>query len=192
MPWWGHGTLGEGLATPQVMSWWILTLGGLLVWLRWLKKPMKPLAWWRSPKDVLEPTVGDLMTLQPLLGSWSSCIMMMTSYGPWHAMELMNMSLVWWRSPWRLGTPDEYLDALVKVVKPMRLDGMMKAPTHMWWHLDTCLHALWHFDGANLLGSCYIFYLMFVLIIMSFISMCKRLGFFIRGFQHLLRASCVP
>ena len=128
---------------PSISTEDILTLGGPLVWFRWLKKPMKPLAWWRSPKDVLGPTVGDSMTLQPLSGSWSSCMMMMTSYGPWHAMEPMNISLVWWRSPWILGTPDEYLDALVKVVKPMWLDGMMKAPTHMWQHLVTCLHALW-------------------------------------------------
>ena len=132
MLWWCHGTLGEDLGTPQVMSWWILTLGGPLVWLRWLKKPMKPLAWWRSPKEVLGPTLSGLTILQPLLGSWISCMMMMTMYGLWHAMKPMNMSLVLWRSPWRLGTLDEDLDALAKVMKPI---SCMMA----WWrHRHTC------------------------------------------------------
>ena len=48
MLWWGHGTLGEGLETPHVVAWWILTIGGLLVWVRLSKKPMKPPAWWKS------------------------------------------------------------------------------------------------------------------------------------------------
>ena len=73
---------------------------------------------WRSPKEVLGPTLRGLMTLQPLLGSWSSCMMMMTLYGPWHAMKPMNMFLVWWRSPWRLGIPNEDHDALAKVMEP--------------------------------------------------------------------------
>ena len=64
--------------------------------LEWLKKPMKPLACWRSPGEALGPTLSGLMTLQPLLGSWSSYMMMMTLYGPWKAIEL----LVWWRIPW--------------------------------------------------------------------------------------------
>ena len=77
--------VGKALMTHSVvihammMSWYprrrpsiptedILTLGGPLVWFRWLKKTMKPLAWWRSP--------------------------------------------------WRLGTPNEDLDALAKVMEP--------------------------------------------------------------------------
>ena len=83
---WGHGTPRKGLATPQVMSWWILTLGGLLVWLRWLKKPMKPLAWWRSPWTHIwwlngpcpikgdDVVINDLMkTWNPWWRSWCSC-----------------------------------------------------------------------------------------------------------------------
>ena len=47
-------------------------------------------------------------------------------------------------------------------------DGMMKAPTHMWWHLDTCLHVMgwcgvcrtWHLMALMLKieignGPCY-------------------------------------
>ena len=49
----------EGIATPHAMSWWILTLGGLLVWLRWLKNPMNPIAWWRSPEESLGPHLMD-------------------------------------------------------------------------------------------------------------------------------------
>ena len=60
MLWWCYGTPGEGIPTPQVMSWWILTLGVLLVWVRWLKKPMNSLASWRSLEEALGPTLDGL------------------------------------------------------------------------------------------------------------------------------------
>ena len=88
---------------------YIITPGGLM---RYLLKTMKPLSWWRSPKDVLGPTVGDLMTLQPLLGSCGSCV-----WSPWYAVDdvhegcgapifdcdgwLWSCMEVWWRSFWR-------------------------------------------------------------------------------------------
>ena len=54
---------------------------------------------WMLPSvvdEVLGPTLSGLMTLQPLLGSWGSCMMMMTLYGLWHAMEPMNMPNIHW------------------------------------------------------------------------------------------------
>ena len=36
----------------------------------------------RSLEEVLGPTLSGLMTLQPLLGSWSSYMMLVTLYGP--------------------------------------------------------------------------------------------------------------
>ena len=52
-----------------------------------------------APQDVLGPTIGDLMTLQPLLGSWSS----------WYDEEAHE------------DIPDEDHDALAKAVEPLSL-----------------------------------------------------------------------
>ena len=78
---WGHGTMIEGLTTPHVMSWWILNLGSLLVWLRWLKKPMKHLSLWRIIEESLGTTFDGLMVLAHL--------------------KVVMLSLMTW---WRLGT----------------------------------------------------------------------------------------
>ena len=92
---------------PSIPTEDILTLGGPLVWFRWLKKPMKLLTWWRNLEAVLGPTIDGLKVLvllmkmkcsygvlEPLLRSWNSCMLKMTLYGLWHVMEPMNMPLL--------------------------------------------------------------------------------------------------
>ena len=122
MLWWCHGTSREGLATPWVMSWWILTLGSLLVWLRWLKKPMKPLgmskkplASWRRLEGVLRPTLNGVMIFQPLLGHgglvwwwwWWPCMVLNRLWNPWTC-------------PWYDEESHEDLEPLMKTLIPLQ------------------------------------------------------------------------
>ena len=62
------------------MSWWILTLIGLMLWLRRLKNPMNPLAWWRTLDEALWPTFDGLMVLK---GDDVAINDLMKDWNPW-------------------------------------------------------------------------------------------------------------
>ena len=109
MLWWCHESPGEALANPHVMSWYILTPGSLLRWLRWLKKTKKALkpthtrwfngleememiwsfvGWWglRTLGDVPR-TWGRLGTYLysgvMALGHLLACLPLIRSWSPW-------------------------------------------------------------------------------------------------------------
>ena len=49
-------------------------------------------------------------------------------------LKKLMKPLAWWRSPWRLGIPDEDHDALTKVMEPTTWMA--------WWHFDEIFDAL--------------------------------------------------
>ena len=129
MLWWCHDTLRKGLETPQVISWWILTLGGPLVW---LKKPMKLLAWWR--------------------GHWRS------AWTHKLVMKPTHLVCVIWCSWSPLLALDEDLDEIVPLKMSFKPLWMMEKPLMGWRNINDpfCGHSCFCWGHGTLVcDSCY-------------------------------------
>jgi len=97
MHWWCHGTPEEGPSTPQVMARWTLALGGLMVWLRWMKKP------WRSPWTHTEwfDHLATLDGVTELLYDDDDLVRSLTCYGTHeHVLGMLKKPMKTW-NPWR-------------------------------------------------------------------------------------------
>ena len=131
MPWWGHGTLGEGLATPQVMS--TLERSPCLVKMveeayeasYLMKKP------WRGPwthnwrfKDLCtldedEVVIWSLGTLEMVLGHKEDI-------APTYMMTPWTFGCLW-----MMGSLVMYAMVMGSSLKPLRLDATLG---NTWWH----------------------------------------------------------
>ena len=149
MLWWCHGTSGEGLTTPHMMSWWILTVGSLLVWLRRLKKPMNPLGMSKNPlasrrrlKGVLGPTLNGVMILQPLLGHGALV---------WWWWPCMVLDMLWnpWTCPWYDEESHEDLEPLMKILMPLQRSwSPLLALDMVRWH-DVAVMRSWRWSWVH-------------------------------------------
>ena len=113
--WWCHGTLREGMATPQVMSWWILT--------------------YRGPPGVGEVVEEVLKkSLDPHLVFWWPCNPCW-GHGAlvWWWWPCMVLNMLWnpWTCPWYDEESHEYLEPLMKTLTPSQRSW---TPLLAWWH----------------------------------------------------------
>ena len=92
---------------------------------------------WRSPCVVEVVDEASCLMKKPWRSPWTHIWWLCPIKGDDVVIDdLMNTWNPWWR-PW---CPCKGHES--HCLHLIWLDGMMKAPTRMWWHLDTCLHVM--------------------------------------------------